>query len=166
MPPRMRWPDKSKVRDAVVDELTQVMKRMAESAQRTREGATHEQAKPENDKDTRALEQSYLARGQAMRVETLAEEIQALRSLALSDCGADGTIAIGALVAVEVDEEPRVLWLAPHAGGTEVHVDGIRVLVVTGGSPLGRALLDRSVGDEFTLHLRGAAREHAIVGAH
>jgi len=29
----------------------------------TTEGATHEEAKPENDKDTRALEQSYLARG-------------------------------------------------------------------------------------------------------
>jgi hypothetical protein len=32
-----------------------------------RAGATHEEAKPENDKDTRALEQSYLARGQAIR---------------------------------------------------------------------------------------------------
>ena len=31
----------------------------------TVEGATHEEAKPENDKDTRALEQSYLARGQS-----------------------------------------------------------------------------------------------------
>lgn len=161
----MRWPDKSKVRDAVIDELTQVMKRMAESAQRTREGVTHEQAKPENDKDTRALEQSYLARGQAMRVESLAEEIQALRSLALPDCSEGTTIAIGALVAVAVDEEPRILWLAPHAGGTEVQVDGIRVLVVTGGSPLGRALLERSVGDDFSLQLRGIAREHAILGA-
>jgi transcription elongation GreA/GreB family factor len=161
----MRWPDKSKVRDAVVDELTQVMKRMAESAQRTREGATHEQAKPENDKDTRALEQSYLARGQAMRVESLAEEIQALRSLALPEYRDGDTIQIGTLVAVEVDEEPRVLWLAPHAGGTEVQVDGVRVLVVTGGSPLGRALLERSVGDDFSLQLRGIAREHAIIAA-
>ena len=35
------------------------------------EGATHEEAKPENDKDTRALEQSYLARGQAARIDEL-----------------------------------------------------------------------------------------------
>jgi len=42
------------------------------SAQRTVvEGATHEENKPENDKDTRALEQSYLARGQAQRVVEL-----------------------------------------------------------------------------------------------
>jgi hypothetical protein len=34
----------------------------------TKDAATHEEAKPENDKDTRALEQSYLARGQAQRV--------------------------------------------------------------------------------------------------
>ncbi|MCE9575491.1 MAG: transcription elongation factor GreAB, partial [Deltaproteobacteria bacterium] len=32
------------------------------------EGATHAEAKPENDKDTRALEASYMARGQAVRV--------------------------------------------------------------------------------------------------
>ena len=33
------------------------------------EGATHGEARAENDKDTRGLEQSYLARGQAQRVE-------------------------------------------------------------------------------------------------
>ena len=47
-----------------------------------RAGATHEQAKPENDKDTRALEQSYLARGQAMRIETLKAGLSALRTRA------------------------------------------------------------------------------------
>ena len=31
------------------------------------EGATHAEARPENDKDTRGLEQSYLARGVAQR---------------------------------------------------------------------------------------------------
>ena len=34
----------------------------------TQAAATHEEAKPENDKDTRALEQSYLARGQALEL--------------------------------------------------------------------------------------------------
>ena len=37
------------------------------------DGATHEENRPENDKDTRALEQSYLARGQAQRVVELQE---------------------------------------------------------------------------------------------
>ena len=35
------------------------------------EGATHSEARPENDKDTRGLELSYLARGQAQRVAEL-----------------------------------------------------------------------------------------------
>jgi transcription elongation GreA/GreB family factor len=160
----MRWPDKSKVRDAVIAQLTRNMERMSEAAQRTREGATHEEAKPENDKDTRALEQSYLARGQAMRVEDLAEQIQQLRFLDLGVFDEDTPIAVGALVAVEVDDETRILWLSPHAGGTEVAVDDTHVLVVTGGSPLGRALLERGVGDDFKLQIRGRVREHTIVG--
>jgi transcription elongation GreA/GreB family factor len=160
----MQWPDKARVRDAVVDHLKQVMEKMAEAAQRSREGALHEEAKPENDKDTRALEQSYLARGQAMRVENLAEEIQSLRFLDLPSFDDDGPIGMGALVALEVEGGVRLLWLAPYAGGTEVSVAGCSVRVVTGGSPLGRALLDKHVGDEFTLPARGVQREHVIVG--
>lgn len=160
----MQWPDKGKLRNALVEQLSQDLERLSESAQRTREGATHAEAKPENDKDTRALEQSYLARGQAMRVEELAEQIQQLRFLDLRAFNDGSAIAVGALVAVEVDEVVRVLWLAPYAGGTEVVVDGIPVFVVTGGSPLGRALLERSVGDDFNLRIRGRVREHVIVG--
>src|SRR3984957_19944196 len=49
--------------------LTADLETLERAHRATREGATHEEAKPENDKDTRALEQSYLARGQAARLE-------------------------------------------------------------------------------------------------
>ena len=44
-------------------------------ARETARGATHEEAKPEDDKDTRALEQTYLARGQAERVAAAEHEL-------------------------------------------------------------------------------------------
>jgi len=62
-------------KQALRDELARVLAAdldVRERAHRAaREGATHEEAKPENDKDTRALEQSYLARGEALRIEEL-----------------------------------------------------------------------------------------------
>src|ERR1700761_8976870 len=51
------------------------------AAQRTVvDGATHEENRPENDKDTRALEQSYLARGQAQRVVELQDALNKLKA--------------------------------------------------------------------------------------
>ncbi|MFZ5439359.1 MAG: GreA/GreB family elongation factor [Myxococcota bacterium] len=123
----------------------------------TREAATHEEAKPENDKDTRALEQSYLARGQAMRIEALKAGLAAAgtMSLAPTDVAREG-----ALVEAE-DEEGEVLryYLAPEGGGTRL---GGGVQVVTPASPLGAALVGRRAGDEVELKLAGRSRTLSI----
>jgi transcription elongation GreA/GreB family factor len=122
------------------------------------EAATHEEAKPENDKDTRALEQSYLARGEARRVEELRAGLAAVRAMRPRTAPGDGPAALGALVTVE--EEALVLWLAPHGGG--VRLDGGRVHVVTPQSPLGRAVLGKRVGDECEVTMAGRTRTLTI----
>ena len=119
------------------------------------EGATHEEAKPENDKDTRALEQSYLARGQAARIDELRSSIAGVSALALRDF-ADRPVALGALVVVEEDGEESTLLLAPGGGGTRL-ADGA-VQVVTPPSPLGRALLGKHAGDPIELVVAGKTR--------
>ena len=103
----------------------------------TREAATHEEAKPENDKDTRALEQSYLARGQAKRIEELRAGVADVGGLSLRDFGG-ARVALGALVTVDDDGEESTLLLAPAGGGARL--GGGAVLVVTPLSPLDRAL--------------------------
>src|SRR5690349_364782 len=131
----MPLPDKQRVLDAVLDKLAAELANASHAAQETRRDATHEEAKPENDKDTRALEQSYLARGQALRAEQLAEEREVLRFLNLPAFERDAAISAGALVELEDDDgATRVLFMLPHAGGTEVSVDGVSVLVVTAAS--------------------------------
>ncbi len=162
-PMAVRLPDKQRVLEAVIARLTEAMSQMAASAEATRAGATHAESKPENDKDTRAVEQSYLARGQAMRVEELVEHVQVLRFLPLRTLGPDDAIELGALVSVAGADGTRCVFLVPHGGGTEVHVDGVDVLVVTPASPMGQALLGRFEGDEFELRARGALRELEIV---
>jgi hypothetical protein len=159
----MHLPDKHQVRDAILAQMKETMVQMAGVAEQTRAEATHEEAKPENDKDTRALEQSYLARGQAMRVEGLVEQLQVLRFFPLPSFGPDDPIEAGALVGLDSDDGARCLFLLPHGGGTEVRVEGAHVLVVTPASPMGRAIVGRSVGDEVELKVRGALREYEIV---
>ncbi len=123
-----------------------------------REGATHEEAKPENDKDTRALEASYLARGQALRVRELQDGIRDVEATVLRDFK-DAPVALGALVVVEQDGESRSFFVASCGGG--LVLDGVNV--VTPKSPLGRALLGAREGDDREVTLAGRARSLAIV---
>lgn len=122
-----------------------------------REGATHEQAKPENDKDTRALEQSYLARGQAMRIEALKAGLAALSTMGL----ADGVVGrVGALIRAEEEDLEICFFLAPEGGGTKLK-GGVQV--VTPASPLGQALLGKRAGDEVELKLAGKTRVLSVI---
>jgi len=159
----MGLPNKKRVLDAVLARMHEAWAQMTAAALRTQEGATHAEAKPENEKDTRALEQSYLARGQAARAEELTEQMHVLRFMPLKDYGDEDPIGAGALIALEAEDGARCLFLAPHGGGTEVTVDGTEVLVVTPVSAMGRAVLGRALGDDVELRVRGAARSYSIV---
>jgi transcription elongation GreA/GreB family factor len=148
----------------LLEELVQFVRADLEAAERaqriTTEGATHEEARPENDKDTRALEQSYLARGQAQRVEQLRGELAAVLALKPRSFPEGALIALGALVVVEEDSDLRTLLIAPARGGTEL---AGQVQVVTPTSPLGRALLGKSAGDLCEVRLPQKLREISIV---
>jgi GreA/GreB family transcription elongation factor len=96
------------------------------------EGATHTEARAENDKDTRGLEQSYLARGQAQRVAELEAGIAAVTALVLRDFAAGAPIALGAVVTVDEDAERKRLFIAPHGGGS-VLAGGGGVVALGGG---------------------------------
>ncbi len=119
------------------------------------EGATHGESRAENDKDTRGLEQSYLARGQAARVAELETAALLVARLPIEPWPPDAPIAVGALVTVsEGDATTRYLMAA---GGGGVRLDGGKVHVVTPTSPIGGALAGKRVSDETTLRGPGGA---------
>jgi transcription elongation GreA/GreB family factor len=121
------------------------------------EGATNAEARPENDKDTRGLEQSYLARGQAQRVAELEAAVADTTALVLRDLRA---VAATALVTVEEDGSEVTFFVAPYGGGS-VLAGGVQV--VTPSSPLGAALLGKCVDDEVAVRLPGRVRSLVIV---
>jgi transcription elongation GreA/GreB family factor len=159
-------PDKRVLLAAVIDALAETRTMMAAAADDSRRGATHPESRAEGSKDMRSTEQSYLARGQAMRVEELDEHIKRLRYFEPGPYGAESEITVGALVVLEDaegDAEPRLVFLLPHGGGTEVVVAGQRVTVVTGTSPLGKALIGRYLGDDIELRTQTGKKEQSIV---
>jgi len=155
-------PDKAKVREALSTSMRDALASMARSAKDAAEGATHAENKSEGDKDMRATEESYVARGKAMRTEALAEELGRWETGTLRAYGADDAIGPGALVRVLIDDAPRVFLVSTHGGGRTVTVDGVEVTVVTPATPVGSALVGKKVGDDLTLAIRGAQRECVI----
>lgn len=155
--------DKKHLVAKVVDSLEATRKMMADAAAESSKAATHPESRAEDPKDMRSTEVSYLARGQAMRVEELDEQIARLRYFEPAAFGPKDPVAAGAFVEVEDDDESRWYFVLPYGGGTEVTHSGRSVTVVTGTSPLGRAMIGRAVGDDVELVVRGKKRELVLV---
>ena len=162
--PKPSGPDKASVHRALLEQLRTLVTKMAGLARDTASAVTHEDNRSEGDKDMRSTEQSYIARGQAMRTEELAEALQRAESFEPPAYGEDRPIAAGALVGVQVEDSAELRWLyvLGWAGGTELTVDGCTVMVITPSSPVGRHLIGKQVGDAFELAQAGKTREWVI----
>jgi transcription elongation GreA/GreB family factor len=126
------------------------------------DGATHEENRPENDKDTRALEQSYLARGQAQRVVELQDALNKLKALELREFSATTAISVSALVSVDDGREVVHYFIAPAGGGLRIASNGTEVRVVTPQAPIARALLGKLEGDDLELRTPQGVTECSI----
>lgn len=148
MSPRPPRPEKSALWQQLTSRLREELEALMRAQQETHAGATHEEAKPENDKDTRALEQSYLARGQAARVDEATRALAAFVALPLRCFDEDAPIALGALATLESDEGEKLRVLLAPAGAGQRLIDGRgEVSVITTSSPLGKALVGARVGE-------------------
>jgi transcription elongation GreA/GreB family factor len=147
---------KAKLRDALVRRLEQDLATAQAAHAAAIEGATHEEARPENDKDTRGLEQSYLARGLAQRV---AELEAAVASVPVMPLDVPSQVKLGALVTVDEDGEEQRFFVAGFGGGVELPGG---VTVVTPSSPIGRALLGKREDDECEVAAGGKRRTLVI----
>lgn len=157
--------DKKSIKRALVDallaKLEEELATMRRAAKDAREAATHEEAKPENDKDTRALEASYLAGAQAARVRDLEGAIKAIGGMPLLELEGK-IIQASAVVTLEDEDEVRtIFFVAPFGGGATLTAPGLSAQVVTPQSPRGQALLGKSTGDVIEVRatdVRGAIK--------
>lgn len=155
--------DKPALLQAVRVALAADLDAVSTTQRETHAGATHEESRPENDKDTRALEASYLARGLARRVAELEDAVRRLALVELRDFTAGQAIAATALVGVEdAGGASQRYFVLPAGGGVKVGTGGGEVQVVTPASPLGRLLIGKHVDDEVELRTARGRRTLVI----
>ncbi len=162
--PRMPGLDKRAVLVALRERVERDLAALTSSQEATQKGATHEEARPESDKDTRAIEPSYLARGLAKRVGELQSARSLLANLALPAFAPADPIALSALVTTkDEDEKTERFFLAPAGGGLRLGVRGGTVGLVTPEAPLGEALVGKRAGDDVELETPQGLRVLTVV---
>jgi transcription elongation GreA/GreB family factor len=155
--------DKRKLIEHIRSEVEKDVETLTASAKATIEAATGEESKAENQYDTRGLEASYLARGQAKRISDIKEFLVVLKHVVLKDFGPDDKIAGSALIEVESNGKTSHLLMMTHGGGVTVTFEGKKIQIVTPSSPLGEALLDLVEGDVAVVEQGDSVREYEII---
>lgn len=133
------------------------------AAQTAYEAATHEENVAENKYDTLGLEASYLATGQARRVEEIRQALKNCQAMTLTPHSSALGIQVGALIHLEAENgSEQWLFLAPDAAGLKLSLDGEAVTVITARSPLGAALLGKQHDDEVLINVGAVAQRFTI----
>lgn len=156
--------DKQQLHQAVLAALQALVDNAKKAVLTAYESATHEENIAENKYDTLGLEAAYLAQGQARRLAECEADLLAFQNSLPRVFNADDVIAVGALVRVE-DEDglQQVLLLGPAAGGLKIHWDNQIIRVVTPAAPIGRALLNKVVGDSVSVSLGNARKQYEVI---
>ncbi len=138
---------KSALLEQIRIDLRARLDRLSKAAQEAHAAATDPGSKAEGKYDTRSLEASYLAVGQAKQVDELAEALRIFEALTLPDFGMDNAIDAGALVEVELAGGSSFFLLVPASGGLVVSHRGLEITLLTPASPLYQKLLGLRIGD-------------------
>ncbi len=155
--------EKHKLLQQVISQLEEELSRARIAYTATNEAATAEENRPENQYDTRALEASFLARGQAARISELEHGIKVLRELPIKEFSGETPVQGGALVTVECEGAKQKHFVLPVGAGISVPDGKEKISVVTYSSPLGASLLGKTEGDTFVFQRGNAKKEFDVV---
>ena len=113
----MNQSEKRLILKQVIQILNNNLEILVNSALEAKEFSTNEESKAENKYDTRGLEASYLASGQAQRAQKLKEQIYILEQVTFSDGMECKKVGVGSLVKILVnDQDERLLFVLPSGG--------------------------------------------------
>jgi len=154
--------NKSVLIKKVIAELGKDLELLTKAARAAHAEATHEQSKADNKYDTRGLEASYLARGQARQVAETEDAIKQFEALPLLKFGPGEPIKLSAFVELQAKGEPVFYFVGPRSGGTEFKHGKKDVLVITPQSPLGQQLMGKKKGDRLKIDIGGSKDEYLV----
>ena len=142
--------NKIAILQVIARRLESDLEQATDAAIESAESATHEESRAEGKYDTRGLETSYLASGQARHAVELRESLAAVKNFSIPDFTQSSPIALGALVTLLSSQGREIFFLAPGMGGIEIsYDDNSTITVISSRSPVGNELLGKSVGDSI-----------------
>ena len=157
--------NKEELLHKIITTLTADLAVLTEAAKAAHAAATHSECLPDNKYDTTGLEASYVAQGQANRAQEIRQSLESYRKLTLRPFAENMPIRLTALVTIEAEDGSlRQVFLGPDAGGLKLLDLATECIVITPESPLGRALLGRSCGEEVIIG-RGANQKNFTIMA-
>jgi len=155
--------NKHELLELVIASLKSDLQLLIDASITAKAAATDAEAKPENKYDTRGLEQSYLAAGQAKRANDLKESIEALRSFSLQKLVASKIVEVGSVVYVNSEEnEESIYFILPQRGGIKLSYKGSEIATLTPDSALGEKMLEKAAGDDFELKMKNETRAFTV----
>jgi transcription elongation GreA/GreB family factor len=155
--------NKQDVLQLIIDKLHLDLNIAQRAAQTAYETATHEENIAENKYDTLGLEASYLAAGQARRVEEIRQSLLLYQKLLLTPFNESKGIQSGDLITLENHlGVEQYLFLGPDAAGLKIqHVEQV-ITVITSRAPLGQTLLGKQTGDELEITVNGSRQTFEV----
>jgi len=154
--------DKKKILEMLVSKIRVDLAKAQEAYESSRSLNQGDDMKQEGKYDTRAIEAGYLAGAQMKRVEELKIELQSIEKFVLQDHPMRETIAVGAIVELELNGRTQLYFISTAAGGTSLLINSVKILVITSSSPLGSELIGRREGDRFEVQTPSELREYLI----
>ena len=139
--------NKAEIMQCIIAQLSHDLDVFFTAAKSAHEAATHAENIPDNKYDTLALEASYVAQGQANRAQEIRKSIEIYKQLEIHRAVED-TIRLTSLVTLEeTDGTSRIVFIGPLEGGLKIEQKEKEIVVITPGSPMGKELLGKRVGD-------------------
>ena len=140
-------------KQAILTKATQAIHESLEilrkAAADTHASSTSAESKAEGKYDTRGIEASYLAEGQAEQVAQMEESVAKMDNLEIED--EPDTVLTGSLVVVTTDEDDLNYLILPAGAGMSIEHEGETTLIITPTSPLGAQLLGADLGTSIDI---------------
>lgn len=157
--------NKETLHQAIIKALINIHDDAHQATQTAISAATDKQNIPEHKYDTLSLEAAYLAHGQAQRVQQCLQDIQTFKALPIKSLSSQDPVHLGALVELYEEQADINKWffVSPVAGGLTLEFEGQTIQMITLDSPLGKALKNKRLGDEFELNIAGKERCYEVV---
>lgn len=155
--------NKSLLLKQIVAALGESLEVLERAARASHAEATHESSRAESKYDTRGLEASYLAGGQARQAREIIDSMKLYQSLATRDFAAGDLIDLTAVVEVEAEDASNKYFIGPKSGGVEVNFKGEEITVITPQSPLGQNLVGKKAGQGWTAKVGSSTVKYKII---